>query len=92
MLSCSQKTGSTGADAIRRRLHIRRNMECIESKKCLLTQIVRMHQRNAKAEILDTAKSFKEELQKDTRQLRHITAEKTKDGEGRECMDNFHVI
>ena len=54
-------------------------MECVDSNEDPVIQIVRTHQHNPTSAALQTAVSLKIELHRGTRQMKDITAEKTKE-------------
>jgi hypothetical protein len=66
-------------------------VENVDRKEDPLIQVVRTHQHNTDSAVLQAARYFKTEVQRETRKMKDSIAEKTKDGMGRGCMDNFHV-
>jgi ubiquinone biosynthesis protein UbiJ len=72
-------------------IEITKLMEYVESTEDPQIQIVRTHQNNTKSAMVQTARSFRTELQKGTRQIKDSMAEKTKERwRGKGCMDTFH--
>ena len=71
-------------------VNITQVVDYVDSKEDILIQIVRTHQ-HIKSTMLQTARRLKRELQRGTRQIKDSTANKTKDGEGRGCMDSCYV-
>jgi hypothetical protein len=62
-----------------------------DSNEHPLMQIVRMYKHTTNSAMLQTARSFKTELQRGTIQLKNGAAHKMKDGEERGCMDSSCV-
>jgi len=67
-------------------------VEYVDRKEDPLIQVVRTHQPNTNSAVLQTARYFKTEVQRETRKIKDSIVEKTKkDGTGRGCMDNCHI-
>jgi hypothetical protein len=66
----------------------------VDRKEDPLTQVVRTHQHNIDSAVLQTARRLKTEVQRETREINDSIAERKqeKDGNGRRCTDNCHVI
>jgi len=71
-------------------IEITKLLEYVGGKEDPLIQVVRTHQRSTDSAVLQAARCLKTEVQKETRKM-DSTAEKTKDGTARGCMDNCHV-
>jgi hypothetical protein len=63
-----------------------------DRKEDPLIQVVTTHQHITDSALLETARCLKTEVQREIRKMKDSIAEKTKDGTGRGCMDNCHVI
>jgi hypothetical protein len=74
-------------------VEITKLVEYVDRKEDPLIHIVRTHQHNTDSALLETARSLKTEVQRETRKLKDRIEEKqNKNGTGRGCMDNCHVI
>jgi len=53
--------------------------ECVDRKEDPLIQVIRTHQHNTESAVLQAARCLKTEVQKETRKVKDIIAEKTKE-------------
>jgi hypothetical protein len=60
-------------------VEITKLVDCVGNKEDPMIQIVRMHQNSINSEILQTARCFRTELQRGTRQIQDSIAEKTEE-------------
>jgi len=68
-------------------------VEYVDKKEDPLIQIVRTHKHSINSAVLQTGRCLKTEVQRRTRQIKDSMAEKQKkDGKGRGCKDNCHVM
>jgi hypothetical protein len=64
---------------------------CPARNKDPLMQIGRMHQHNIKWEVLQTARRFKAEVQRVTKQIKENSIENNGRWRGKRCMEKYHV-
>ena len=67
-------------------IDITKLVEYVDSKEDPLIQIVRTHQHNINSAVLQTARRLKTDVQRETRQIKHSIAEKTKERWWRKMM------
>jgi len=60
-------------------VEITKLVEYVDKKEYPLIQVVRTHQHNSDSAVLQTARSLKTEVQKETRKMKDSIAEKTKE-------------
>ena len=72
-------------------VEITKLVEYVDSKEDPPIQNVRMHPHFINSAMLQTARRFKTEVQRGTRQIKDSIADKMKDGKGQGRMNNSHV-